>query len=114
MGFLTLGADMARPSRTGGEKRPAKTRKGSLAEGREPTRTKRHISAIATRIKGSRVSDLAKELKEAREQQAATAAILKGIASSPTDVQPVFEAIASSANRLLGGHSAAVMRAMEG
>jgi two-component system, NtrC family, sensor kinase len=114
MGFLTLGADMAQPSRAGGKKSAAKTRKASVVEGRKPTRTKRHISATTTRIKGSRVSDLAKELKEAREQQAATAEILKVITSSPSDVQPVFEAIASSANRLLGGHSAAVMRTMDG
>src|SRR5947208_1124895 len=41
--------------------------------------------------------------EEAREQQAATAGILKVIASSPSDVQPVFEAIAASAKRLLDG-----------
>jgi GAF domain-containing protein len=57
---------------------------------------------------------LFKETKEALERQTATADILKVIASSPSDVQPVFEAIASSANRLLGGHVTAVQRVIEG
>ena len=49
------------------------------------------------------------ETQEALERQTATADILKVIASSPTDVQPVFKAIAASANRLIGGFSATVM-----
>src|SRR5262249_35633451 len=54
------------------------------------------------------------ETHEALERQTATADILKVIASSPSDVQPVFEAIASSANRLLGGHATGVIRAIDG
>jgi two-component system, NtrC family, sensor kinase len=50
------------------------------------------------------------ENQEALERQTATADILKVIASSPSDVQPVFEAIATSANRLLGGFSCTVVR----
>ncbi len=50
------------------------------------------------------------ELKESLEQQTATAEILRVIASSPADTRPAFEAIASNANRLLGGLSTAVFR----
>jgi len=50
------------------------------------------------------------ETREALERQTATADVLKVIAASPTDVQPVFEAIAASSNRLVGGFSTAVFR----
>src|SRR5204863_3858505 len=49
----------------------------------------------------------------ALERQTATAEILKVITSSPSDVQPVFDAIAHSANRLIGGFSAAVFRYLD-
>src|SRR6266536_1631440 len=53
------------------------------------------------------------EICEALERLTATVEILKVIASSPSDVQPVFDAIAHSANRLIGGFSAAVFRYLD-
>jgi signal transduction histidine kinase len=54
------------------------------------------------------------ETKEALERQTATADILKVIASSPSNVQPVFEAIATRANSLVGGFSSTVFRLIDG
>src|SRR5439155_7169848 len=53
-------------------------------------------------------------LAEALEQQTATSEILRVISSSPTDIQPVFEAIVASAARLCNASFSAVARFEDG
>src|SRR4029434_51764 len=53
---------------------------------------------------------LFQELKESLEQQTATSEILGVIASSPTDIQPVFDAVVQNAARLCEAGDAQLLR----
>src|SRR5262249_28420208 len=55
-----------------------------------------------------------RELTEVLEQQTATSEILRVISSSPTDLQPVFDAIVRSAVRLCDAEFSAVARFDDG
>ena len=73
-------------------------RRKALKRSKAPKAALCHSSLAAG--KGTNVEQLTRERDEAREQQTATAEILRVIRTSPTDTQPVFEAIVQSGLKL--------------
>src|SRR5262249_10679929 len=80
---------------------------GQSAKGqRQSTRAKARKARTArasTDHSTEQFDRLKRERDETREQQAATADILRVIRASPTDAQPVFETIVRNAVSLCGG-----------
>jgi two-component system NtrC family sensor kinase len=72
------------------------------------TDSRQAITELEQKLKISSI-----ELERALAGQTATSEILKLIASSPSDVQPVFDAIAVRANRLIEGLSTGVYSLIE-
>jgi two-component system NtrC family sensor kinase len=54
------------------------------------------------------MEDLRHELVEARDQQAATAEILRVMSGSPTDLQRIFAVVAASAARLCDAYDGSI------
>ena len=77
---------------------------------RHKTLTRRHAPGEARPRSNGQETNVVRELHEAREQQMATAEILRVIRTSPNDVQPVFETIVRNAVSLCGGLFANVFR----
>ncbi len=74
---------------------------GALAE--NLNRMNSELSRLYDELEGRN-----RDLGESLEQQTATSEILSVIAGSPTDVQPVLDAVCERAAKLLGSHRAAI------
>jgi hypothetical protein len=86
------------------------TKKGETKSAVKP----RSPSPKTSRSKQSRIAEeLKRERDEAQEQLAAASHILRVIARSPTDIQPVLDTVAENAARLCGA-SDALIRRVEG
>ena len=79
-----------------------------MRRGAKPAKAR--VSRKSRKNGGSGVSDLDKRLAEALDQQMAAAEILRVISASPTDVEPVFRAIARSATKLCDARFGTVFR----
>ena len=95
-------------SRAGGE--PVKTRRRKTAARKRGNTPKASVRGSPPARQETEVARLIRERDEAREQQKATAEILRVIRTSPADVQPVFETIVRNAVSLCGSLYANVFR----
>ena len=103
---------MRRRSGTGGGPDKSRGRTAITRKRRKAPKAVR-ISSAAKKVESAtktEVTQLALELQEARERQAATAEVLSLISDSPTDLLPVFDRIVKNAARLCQSVLSAVYR----
>jgi GAF domain-containing protein len=94
---------MARLSATGGRASKEKARRANQAKDRKTARTSPNDKQRQNPERETEVARLKRELKEALEQQKASANILSVISNSAADPKPVFDKILGSIEHLFGG-----------
>ena len=90
--------------------RRAKPAKGEAKANSSPARKSSKVDGARVRELEKRLAEALQREAEALQQQTATAEILRAISSSPTDIQPVLDAVAESAARLCEAYDAEIFR----
>jgi hypothetical protein len=85
--------------------KPAVTKKKKSPRADELSQLKEELRRVSERLESRE-----RELAQATEQQTATSEILRVIASSPTELQPVLDVLAENAARLCEATDAQIQR----